>query len=207
MAKSWLWMLPLAGAALVACDRSTREEIPAKDPQAAVARGSIRTTTVTTASPAVIDAVASLLGGREFIPSREQIERAGQPEEVAEALRVIVRDRGARLQHRVQAVSLLRFYPDNRTWDVYESVLGERAADPALTRTSVKALDEAFGLQGTPLLRRALEVDDVVTRETAVRILLASKAPEARSVLSEHLPRERDANLAKSLRSALDASP
>jgi len=138
------------------------------------------------------EAVDTLLGGREFIATKEQLDRAGPAAEVAEALRVVARDDKRRMQLRLQAISMLRFYPEPRTYKVYDDVLGDVGNDPALRRTSVKAASEAFPRNGVPLMKKALAQDDVPTREAAVRALGAAGTPEANALLKEHAAVERD---------------
>lgn len=142
------------------------------------------------ADPEVIDRVAPLLGGFEYLPTRADFVRIADDEAVTEALIAIYGDASRHLHPRLQALGALRFFPSARTRGFLEQVLRSPATPDPHRRPAVKAYGTAVGEGAIGLLAELLEHEDVHTRDAAVRALAAIGTPEATELLQARLAAE-----------------
>ncbi len=139
--------------------------------------------------------IEALLRGYHGLPEKARFEAAAT--DPAKILRVIAADAQAGPM-RTAALEALKWWPDARTFAVYESALG--AENPAGVRHKVLRYVVVHGDRAVPLLAAALNEPSVQIRRTAAIALFEVPGPKATKALSEAADKEADPTLAAELR-------
>ena len=143
----------------------------------------------------IVARLIPLLSGFEFVPTKDDLLRAGTAEELVVALSSIYRDPDVRLPARLHALSSLRFFPTDAAADLLADVVRSAESLPVARRSAVRVYAHVRGEASVTLLGEALEHSDRHTREAAVRALREVATPGARDLVTSRSIRESDSTV------------
>ena len=149
----------------------------------------------------VASQVETLLGGFEYVPTKEDWERIGP--EAATVLRQIAADPKAKQIQRARAISSLANFPQSTTQVLLKTLIAEEAQPLVLRRKAMRSLANGFGVEAIATIEPFLASEVTQLRETAIVALGSIKSDKSRSLLKAQLKIESSALLKETIQKTL----